>query len=175
MIDNTFSYALRWAVASGAEENDVRGAWVTGRAVDVPIGPTWEVLRATTTVGRDVIRHLRARRVPLGPTLWVPPRATVEFVLPSGACAEWQPHRSAVGRVVKVVSEGTIRWPAPDVTDAADRQAACGRRWIVPPRLTGEPHTPIRPLAEAIAYTLAHHNAAAEAARQAVNHAAPTR
>ncbi|MGX1976848.1 hypothetical protein [Streptomyces kronopolitis] len=152
---NPFDRALDWVVAAGADETEVRGAWASGRAVDVPIGPLWGVLRLTTTVARDVIRALDARRIPLGPVLDCPSRATLEFLTPPGHW--WTPQLGA-----RLATTGHIRWPAPDVTRRAGRQAQCGRSWIVPPRITVPDHTPISELQRAVEISLNRHIEAGE-------------
>ncbi|WP_143053702.1 hypothetical protein [Streptomyces sp. 2112.2] len=113
----------------------------------------------TTTVGVDALRVLDGRRVTLGPVLVCPPRATVEFLAPRGYCDWWPPQPS-----VRLVSSGHIRWPAPDVTLLDDRQAECGRSWIVPPLITVGQYTPIGDLYKAVQDSLHDHIAAAEAA-----------
>ncbi|MER6845832.1 hypothetical protein [Streptomyces platensis] len=167
MVTDHFSYALRWAVEAGADEAEVRAAWASGRAVDVPIGHLWDVLRVTTTVGVDVIRALDADGVTLGPILEVPPRVTIEFLVPRGHCSQWKRQPS-----VLLVDSGHIRWPAPDVTLPRDRRAVCGRSWIVPPWAGRPEHTPIGHLFTAVQNSIGGHNAAAEHERRAVKIAA---
>ncbi|EOT04366.1 hypothetical protein [Streptomyces noursei] len=154
-IGQHFVRALRWATAAGADKHDVHAAWAAGHAVDVPIGRSWDVLRVTATVGWDAIEALTTNGVTLGPILWCPPRATIEFLVPRGS--QWAPQPA-----VRLATSGYIRWPAPEVTLASGRQATCGRTWVVPPLITVPAHTSVTYLYQAVQGSLIRHAAAAE-------------
>ncbi|WP_433860324.1 hypothetical protein [Streptomyces kronopolitis] len=153
---NHHDRALNWAVEAGADEAEVRTAWVTGRAAEVPIGRLWHVFRVTVPIGQAMIDSLSERGTTLGPVLFCPARAAIEFLTPCG-------HRQVQPQpTVRLATTGHIRWPAPDVTVPTGRHAVCGRSWIVPPLITVPRHTPLPDLYRAAQASVRDHAAAAE-------------
>ncbi|MFR9676896.1 hypothetical protein [Streptomyces sp. TR02-1] len=147
----TRSQALEWATRSGAHEAEVNIAWRTGHAVSVPVGRCWEVVRATRTLGIDTVLRLQAHGLWLGPVLEVPPRGTVEILVPTGTARTWPALPGTV-----CTARGTMRSPAPYLTAAGGHRARCGRRWIVPPLLPAPATTDPDALCETAAAALAH-------------------
>jgi hypothetical protein len=120
--------ALSWAVEAGAHGDDARERWRWNRAVEVPVGRLWEVVRVTRSFGATAVPRLRREKEPLGLVLEVPLRGAVEFLVPCGTADGWPCLPGTVA-----VREGVMRWPAPEASVASGRRALCGRRWLVSP------------------------------------------
>ncbi|TDC78272.1 hypothetical protein [Streptomyces hainanensis] len=121
--------AVAWVVAAGAVEEDVIDAWRSRRAVSVPVGRSWDVVRVSRPLGWAVLARLPRHVAGIGPVLEVPARETVEFLIPPGAASGW-PARRELRDVFRVGPRGTSQFPALDLTLADGRRACCGRRWL---------------------------------------------
>ncbi|MGW2793625.1 hypothetical protein ACWC9H_27350 [Streptomyces sp. NPDC001251] len=136
--------------AMGTPSADVHRRWGAGLDADLPIGAApWEVLRVTVTTATEALARLQARAVPLGPALAVPPRRTVEILVPVGTAAVWPALPGT-----RCVERGLIRCPPPQPPGTCGRRTA--RHWIIPPGPTVPATTASDPLCEAVAEAIAH-------------------
>ncbi|MEU7281758.1 hypothetical protein AB0A69_23725 [Streptomyces sp. NPDC045431] len=89
---------------------------------EVPLGVRFDVVRATACLGVRALDALANAAVSLGPVLYCRPRQAVEFLVPVGTAATWEPLRGTVcaGR------GSALLCPAPGVTRR-------GRTWLYPP------------------------------------------
>lgn len=115
--------AVSWAVAAGAQEDELLAAWSWGRALAAPTGKGWDMVRVLTPVGREVLGQFRSDGVVVGPVLGVPPRNTVEFVVPAGTVRSWP----SLPGVCCVGLGGVSHLPAPHLAEESGRGARCGR------------------------------------------------
>jgi hypothetical protein len=143
--------ALIYAVAAGAPKTEVLGAWDAGRAVPVPTGVLWDVVRVVRPAGIQAVDRLRTAGDIVGPVLDVPLRASVEFIVTAGTTRHWPrlPGTLCVGW-------GESRLPAPDMTLKNGRRAQCGRRWLTPWTPIAVPVTDSDALCECLTAALAH-------------------
>jgi hypothetical protein len=142
--------AVSWVVAAGVLESNVLAAWRAGRAVRVPTGRVWDVVRVVDQTGQAALARLAAGHVPVGPVLTVPARRTVEFLVSPGTWRSWP---LGLTGVVCPGPGSASRLPAPDRTHAG--AARCGRRWLSPPR-PRQPFTDADVLCEVLAAAVAH-------------------
>ncbi|MFI1831322.1 hypothetical protein ACH41E_33485 [Streptomyces sp. NPDC020412] len=161
MTDNQFFHhaATRWALDAGANPVELVRDWSAGRATPVRIGTAWEVVRITTSVGREALARLRKQQFLVGPVLSIPARATLEVVVPLGTAASW-PTLPERYRYVTATA-GTMLCPPPR------RRPAGGRKWIAAPG-SRPPMTDGHLLCEAVAATIASHRHALAIARAEV-------
>ncbi|WP_234347968.1 hypothetical protein [Streptomyces specialis] len=143
--------ALSWAVQSGVCGDEARMRWRLGRAVEVPVGTLWEVVRVSRPVATGAIERLRHDGVALGLALEVPSNGSVEFVVPCGTAQSWPPVPET-GTVV----DGLMRWPAAKVSVANGQRTMCGRQWLVSPVVADALTTDGDALCEAVVASLAH-------------------
>lgn len=123
-------YAIRWALAAGANPGELARTWETGQLAEVPIGRTWDVVRITDRVAPTVAGRLIVLGVPQGPLLVCQPRAAYEWLIPVGEAAQWAA-LPQWGRLCVAVTAGTLLCPPP--TDSRRQEYHRGRRWLVPP------------------------------------------
>ncbi|GAA1923692.1 hypothetical protein GCM10009753_66120 [Streptantibioticus ferralitis] len=105
--------AVKWATAPGLAVGDVLHAWHSDHLVDVPIGPTFDVLRVIAPVGWAALAIMRAEGHHFGPVVEVLSHPMLEVVIPPAAAADWP----LIDHTVCVaVNQGRLRCPPPTIT-----------------------------------------------------------